>query len=403
MSTAKADKNRGITPDDLAWLFSTPSEIILPIRSELLKTILEPVAVACTLHAFTFSAAFLTYFATKSTWPLMWITIEAIVASSRIFLLWRLRTVSIESRTFSWLHRITALWFFFLGLAALGCVRSENVATIILTSNLIIALQGGIASRLASAPRFATLLSIALIAPTVFGMWGLTQAWIYAIPATYVMCFFGMHQLTQQNHKILCDKISAEHQNLALLMRDPLTGIANRRELRNKIEVLNSSPLKSYALLYLDLDGFKAVNDQHGHVVGDQLLIGVSQRLISNTRSDDLACRLGGDEFVVVLVDIDEEGAKRRAAELIACLSEPFELANEVTARIGASIGIALGNSSSTSMESIVKRADEALYQAKRAGKGTYRLSYNSSSDSLQPAGHDPSRQGAPAQSTLFQ
>lgn len=378
MSTAMPAEPHASRHYEFAWLLGTRSKISPTIRCELLKTIHEPIAIACTLHVFTFSVACLTYFTINSIWPLLWVCSEAIVAPIRIFLLWRLQASgSIENRAFIWLHRITTLWFISLGLAALGSIRSGNMAIAIITSNLIIALQGGIASRLASTPRYATLLSMVLIAPTTLGIWGTTETWAYAIPATYLLCFFGMHQLTQQNHKILCDKISAEHQNLALLMRDPLTGLANRRELRNKIETLNSSPLGSYALLCLDLDGFKAVNDQHGHLVGDQLLIAVGQRLTSKTRSDDLACRVGGDEFVVVLVDIDEEGAKRRAAELIACLSEPFELPNDITARIGASIGIALEKARSTSLESIVKQADDALYQAKRAGKGTYRVSPN--------------------------
>ncbi|MGK8436815.1 GGDEF domain-containing protein [Ectopseudomonas hydrolytica] len=376
MSTDRRAETPILGHYEFAWLLRTRGKIAPNIRSELLKTIHEPIAIACTLHIFTFSVACFTYFTISSNWSLLWACSEVIAASTRVPLLWRLKSSSsIESTLIIWLHRITTLWFFFLGLAALGGVLSGNVTVAIITTNLIIALQGGIASRLASTPRFAVFLSTVLIAPTILGVWGADEAWAYAIPISYILCFFGMQQLTKQNYKILCDKITAEHQNLALLMRDSLTGLANRRELRNKIQTLNTPPLRTYALLCLDLDGFKAVNDQYGHLVGDKLLVAVGQRLTSQTRSDDLICRVGGDEFVVVLVDIDEEGAKRRATEMIASLSEPFELSDGIQTRIGVSIGIALSNSRTTPLESIVKQADDALYQAKRAGKGTYKLS----------------------------
>jgi diguanylate cyclase (GGDEF)-like protein len=322
--------------------------------------------------------ACLAYFKVNAIWPLFWVCSEPIVAFTRVLLLWRMRTsASLERGDYIWLHRITTYWFFSLGLAALGCLLSANIALAIISSNLIIALQGGIASRLASTPRFATLLSMALIAPTLLGVWNANESWAYAVPVIYIFCSIGMHQLTKQNHKILYEKITAEQKTLTLSMRDSLTGLANRRELRNKIQALNSSTRRNYALLCLDLDGFKAVNDQHGHLLGDQLLVAVAQRLTSKTRLDDLACRVGGDEFVIILVDIDEEEAKRKAGELIESLSAPFELSGGTTVKIGASIGIALANSASLPLESIVKLADDALYQAKRAGKGTFKLSEN--------------------------
>lgn len=375
MSAGSRDKAHAIRHNEFTWLLNTHRKVAPNIRAELLKTINEPIKAACILHLCTFSAACLTYLTTSSFWSLLWACSEAIVAPTRIFLLRLLQaSSSIDIAAFTWLNRITALWFFSLGLAAFGSVHSNNIALAIITSNLIIALQGGIASRLASTPRLATLLSILLISPTILGIWAVDEKWAYTIPIAYILCFFGMHQLTKQNHKILLDKISAEHKNLVLLMRDPLTGLANRRKLRDQLQAFNSSPIRSYGLLCIDLDGFKAVNDQYGHLAGDQLLIAVSQRITSKLRSDDLACRVGGDEFIVILVDIDEDCAKRRAAELITILSAPFKLPIGITACIGASIGIALNKSRKTPMESIVKQADDALYQAKRAGKGTYKL-----------------------------
>lgn len=365
--------SRPLKHHEFTWLLATFSKIDPSVQRELLKTIHEPITAACTLHFCTFFIAFSTYLITNATWSLLWTCSEVVVALTRLFLLRRLQITSSES-TPLWLHRVTALWFISLGFAALQSIREGNLFFILLTSNMIIALQGSIASRVAPAPRLAAFLNVVLITPSILGTWSSQETWTYAIPISYFFSFLGIHQLTSRNYNILRDKIIAEHKNLSLLARDPLTGLANRRELRNKIEELKTSSFKNYALLCLDLDGFKAVNDQHGHLVGDQLLITVGQRIASMTRSDDLACRVGGDEFIVVLADIDEEGAGRKAAEMIANLSVPYHLPNGITSRIGVSIGIALAETTNIPLGSIVKKADDALYKAKREKKGTYKF-----------------------------
>lgn len=358
---------------EFTWLLATFSKVDPAVQRELLKTIHEPITAACTLHFCTFSIAFSTYFVTNTAWSLIWTCSEALVALIRIILL-RLLKSALSEVTPLWLHRVTALWFMSLGFAALESIREGNPFFVLLTSNMIIVLQGSIASRSAPAPRLAAFLNVALITPSILGAWSSQESWAYAIPISYFFCFLGIHQLTSRNYNILRDKIIAEHKNQILLGRDALTGLANRRELRSKIEALNSSSCKNYALLCLDLDGFKAINDQHGHLIGDQLLIAVSQRITNMIRSEDLACRVGGDEFILVLENIDKEGAGRKAAGIISNLSEPYNLPNGIKSCIGASIGIAVAGAEKISLGAIVKQADDALYEAKRAGKGTYRF-----------------------------
>ncbi len=130
---------------------------------------------------------------------------------------------------------------------------------------------------------------------------------------------------------------------------------------------------KQLALLMLDLDHFKAVNDNLGHVAGDQLLQQVAARIKSRLREMDVVARLGGDEFVVLLEDITHpENAARIAEDIVADLSKPFQLNQSDEVRIGASIGISLYPEHGNNPEILMNSADTALYQAKNEGRGCF-------------------------------
>ncbi|HYD10358.1 MAG TPA: diguanylate cyclase [Acidimicrobiales bacterium] len=146
---------------------------------------------------------------------------------------------------------------------------------------------------------------------------------------------------------------------------DALTGLANRT-LLDAWGALEATATD--AVLYVDLDGFKAVNDTHGHGVGDELLVVVAQRLHAAVRRSDLIGRVGGDEFVVLCPAISRDAAEDLANRIIRSLRQPIATAR-VTVTVGASVGIALGRSDVT-YEQLIDRADAALYAAKRAGGG---------------------------------
>ncbi len=153
---------------------------------------------------------------------------------------------------------------------------------------------------------------------------------------------------------------------------DALTGLPNRRYLAEKLEreLLRSTQENSMiALLCIDLDGFKLVNDSLGHAIGDLLLCEVGKRLKSHIRSTDTLARLGGDEFTVVLTGISSKSDATTAANsLIQSLSRPFHIeGNEIS--VGASIGISTRESSGMHDVDLLKQADSAMYAAKRAGK----------------------------------
>jgi diguanylate cyclase (GGDEF)-like protein len=187
----------------------------------------------------------------------------------------------------------------------------------------------------------------------------------------YVYSFFDISQ-----YKAAEDKI--EH----LAFYDPLTGLPNRRLLHDRLQhvVTTSGRHQRYgALLFIDLDNFKVLNDTKGHTIGDMLLVGVAERLQSCIREIDTVARLGGDEFVVLLENLHENmeiaasTSESVGEKILHQLSQNFELDGYVY-RSSASIGISLFCQQEVSAEELLKRADTAMYQAKSAGRNTLRF-----------------------------
>ncbi|GLY29195.1 sensor domain-containing diguanylate cyclase [Kineosporia sp. NBRC 101731] len=154
---------------------------------------------------------------------------------------------------------------------------------------------------------------------------------------------------------------------------DPLTGLPNRLHLHRQLEQTLADRRKSaVAVLYLDLDGFKAVNDTQGHGAGDDLLIQVADRIAASVRSTDVVARLGGDEFAVLCPGLgDEEIALQIGHAILAELTREFDLGS-CTVRVGASIGVAMEGDGDTG-PALLHAADVAMYTAKREGKGRVR------------------------------
>lgn len=175
------------------------------------------------------------------------------------------------------------------------------------------------------------------------------------------------------------DTVAARTAELhALLMRDVLTGLPNRRALMQALpEALARAARvgRPCAVMFLDIDGFKQINDTHGHEEGDELLRQFGARILDGIRETDMAARLAGDEFVVVLELLnDARDAEAKAHGLLNALSRPFTLANG-TVQVGASIGVALQLPQEVQDPMrLLGRADQAMYEAKRKGKGRVAL-----------------------------
>jgi len=168
---------------------------------------------------------------------------------------------------------------------------------------------------------------------------------------------------------------------------DSLTGLPNRRlfceHLKKEIGRASHSG-SSLALLFLDLDGFKFVNDTLGHDMGDILLRDVSKRLQDSVRKSDIVSRLGGDEFTILISDLhDPNNAKTIAENILKKLSEPFRLKHEV-AHISASIGITLYPDDAEEMDGLLKNADQAMYASKQQGRNRLCFFIQSMQDAAQ-------------------
>jgi diguanylate cyclase (GGDEF)-like protein len=157
---------------------------------------------------------------------------------------------------------------------------------------------------------------------------------------------------------------------------DPLTGLPNRVLLRDRVQQAIASANRvgqALALIFLDLDHFKAINDSLGHSIGDDLLRGVAKRLLGEVREQDTVSRWGGDEFVLLLPDCTAEGATRVAEKLLASFAAPYQ-AEKHMLNSTPSIGIALYPADGKDFESLAKAADAAMYRAKHDGRNTFRF-----------------------------
>lgn len=196
---------------------------------------------------------------------------------------------------------------------------------------------------------------------------------------------YDLIEVRQRIHNILevrlLYKKVAEYARIhkELSLHDALTGLPNRRLLLDRLITLLLHAKRTQqriAVMYLDLDGFKAVNDSHGHDYGDKLLIMAADRLRFAAREEDTIARLGGDEFMVIIGDIVEfADIDRPATNIIRALSESYRIDGDVI-NITASIGISFYPDDGVDVDDLIRRADRALYEAKGAGKNRYCTSH---------------------------
>jgi len=176
----------------------------------------------------------------------------------------------------------------------------------------------------------------------------------------------------------ITERKKAEARLAYLAHHDFLTGLPNRALFLDRVNCALALSRRSHyvlAILFIDLDGFKSVNDTLGHEAGDVLLQETARRLGMVVRNSDTVARLGGDEFTVLLNNVgDEHQAASVAEKILHALAEPIGLPGGETARVGGSIGISMYECDDESAESLLKRADSAMYRAKEAGKNTWRL-----------------------------
>jgi diguanylate cyclase (GGDEF)-like protein len=176
-------------------------------------------------------------------------------------------------------------------------------------------------------------------------------------------------------HLDITERVAAEARAGHLANHDPLTGLPNRRLLTDRLQQVIAQARRRgdlVALLYIDLDNFKYINDRFGHQPGDAVLREIADRMRGATREADTLARTGGDEFTLVAAQLVEPAAADLiAGKLIGAVVQPLEVAGEQVV-VGASVGIALWPEDGDTADQLERRADEAMYRAKQAGKNRY-------------------------------
>ncbi len=269
-----------------------------------------------------------------------------------------------------------------LALLNIAVMGGHDPTVHLLTISLVFGFGAGIVSRTSVRPLICVASLLVAAVPTVIslllhaaepagdplhGEMFLAEAVIIAaITVLSLQTIVYLYRSAVEHH-------TARHDMAKLARIDALTGLSNRLLLREKFQERAAAAMRAnnlVALHYLDLDGFKAVNDRHGHPVGDALLRQVARRLEAIVRAGDVVARLGGDEFIVVQTGISEESeAEMLARRIIRDLSRPYT-ANELSLSVSVSVGIAMAPKLGLELERLLACADAALYRAKAGGKG---------------------------------
>lgn len=251
-------------------------------------------------------------------------------------------------------------------LAAAFSQQEPNLQT--LATGLLFGYCSGVVSRNAVRPKIAIIALVLSVAPAIFA------AALINSPAQHILAFmFGIFligALETVRHIYLSTvrHITSRIEMAKLARNDPLTGLANRLALREAFREA-SLVTSNVAIHYLDLDGFKSINDHFGHAAGDEILVNVAQRLSELAPSNATVARFGGDEFVILQIEISESfEAEMLAEKIVTSLAKPF-IMQSATVEVGASLGLSVG-STSTQLEKLLQSADEASYFIKRNGGG---------------------------------
>lgn len=248
------------------------------------------------------------------------------------------------------------------------------------TVSLVFTFGAGLVSRNASRPRLCLITQMISVVPVSVGMLVHAasngpqnlHAQFFLLEAILLLVVALMSiDSVRHLYKSAVEHLTTKHDMGQLARFDPLTGLANRLLVREAFQtrVKSAHSQQQIAVHYLDLDGFKAINDQFGHPVGDRMLIQVAERLSTTVRSDDLVARLGGDEFLILQPGVQHaDQAELLARRIIRQLSDMYRI-DDVEMRISVSIGIALAPLHGLDLDGLMQCADVALYQSKEKGK----------------------------------
>lgn len=268
------------------------------------------------------------------------------------------------------------------------CTTQANDIELTTTIIAISAMAGGSATVLAAHKYTAMFYPCILLAPGSIGLLFSGDESLHLLGILGICFALVMLLISRKSADFTIHTLFLKNENSALIHRmeekvkqrtqkiyelsnlDPLTQLYNRTTFLNKLQFLTTTSTKPFALLFIDLDGFKKINDSIGHKAGDEILIETAERLNKFTLDKQLLCRWGGDEFLIVFENIDEANAILKSKLLIRMLSEPHTIDNSIMS-VGATIGISLYPDHATTDERLIQLADMAMYFQKKQMRST--------------------------------
>lgn len=268
----------------------------------------------------------------------------------------------------------TVLYCCTMAVITVHCFRHHDIGSWAICGTGVFALTAGIATRQGLRPRIAQANVVILILALAVSL--LSSSDPLVTLAGLLLGIFALLScnMIRKQFRLSVEQIRGRRQLLQLAQHDTLTGLANRRCFQTALAHACHQTARPFAVLYIDLDRFKAVNDTFGHATGDLLLHGVAQRLKQATRAYDVVARLGGDEFAILQqAATTVEDAQALAARIVRDLSEVFEIGIQQVL-IGASIGIRLSTHGENDPLLLLSKADRALYTVKQSGGGGFAL-----------------------------
>jgi diguanylate cyclase (GGDEF)-like protein len=298
-----------------------------------------------------------------------WFAFEVVIGAARLVVLAISRRAALAHRpTPTDLYLLLQLlWSSGVGYGAFISLASGDWVASTLACLSGSAMVGGIGFRNFGAPRLAGAMIATSLGPFLPGAALSGEPLLYLVFLQIPFYLAAMIASAYSLNKMLIATMQAERENDHRAKHDALTGLSNRVGLAAAVDeglkgALNGGEL---AVLFLDLDNFKAVNDTFGHAAGDRVLKSVAQRLRQSLRGTDAAARIGGDEFVVLAKGLTSEQATELGQRLTNAISAPYDLGGEIRATIGVSVGVALVPEHGADAEALLAVADKALYEAK--------------------------------------
>ena len=299
---------------------------------------------------------------------LAWLAIEVLICAVHLFVLAAsLRNARRGRDTPTDLYlALGVCWAGSVGYGAFISLVSGDWVSATLACMSAAAMVGGICFRNFGAPRLSAVMTFLSLGPVCLAAPFCGEPVLIATFAQIPLYLISMRIAASRLNALLIATMRAERENDHQARHDPLTGLTNRAGLMRAMDETGDRRL---ALLYLDLDGFKSVNDAHGHAAGDRLLKSAAERLRHMLRNGDVAARMGGDEFVIVARNIDRAQASAFGERLIRELGAAYDLAPGLAVSVGVSVGVALTPDHGDDVSELLAVADAALYSAKSLGK----------------------------------